>query len=165
MAKRKMTKGHTTTYKTLHIKLKIECIFLLLEISKMIALFHLAIVLSVVLFTALVSTNVFWVNVALIIRRYCVNDLQSITHKTKDRVTRTPLKPRGWTICSQRSNELITIPRSLVVQSFIITIACTQYRRIMLITTLASSNSFLWTHNPCVGEMVSFKLFNDAYNY
>ena len=23
------------------------------------------------------------------------NDLQSITHKTKDRVTRTPLKPRG----------------------------------------------------------------------
>jgi hypothetical protein len=72
MAKRKMTKGHTTTYKALH--------------------------------------------------------------KTKDRVTRTPLKPRGWTICSQRSNELITIPRSLVVQSFIITIACTQYRRIMRAT-------------------------------
>jgi hypothetical protein len=62
------------------------------------------------------------------------NDLQIITHKTKDRVTQTPLKPRGWTICSQRSNELITIPRSLAVQSFIITIACTQYRRIMRAT-------------------------------
>ena len=25
------------------------------------------------------------------------NDLQNITHKTKDRVTRTPPKNRGWT--------------------------------------------------------------------
>ena len=30
------------------------------------------------------------------------NNLQNITHKTKDRVTRTPLKPGGELMCSRR---------------------------------------------------------------
>jgi len=34
-------------------------------------------------------------------RKRTNNDLQNITHKTKDRVTRTPLKTRGELRCSR----------------------------------------------------------------
>ena len=60
----------------------LRCKCLLLEISEMIALFHLAIVLSVVWFMALVPTNVFWVNVTLIIRQYCVQAIVMIKRRT-----------------------------------------------------------------------------------
>ena len=33
------------------------------------------------------------------------NDLQNITHKTKDRVTRTPLKPGDELMCSGRAGS------------------------------------------------------------
>ena len=33
------------------------------------------------------------------------NDLQSITHKTKDRVTRTPVKTAGELMCSGRESS------------------------------------------------------------
>jgi hypothetical protein len=42
---------------------------------------------------------------------------------------------------------------------------CLSFYLRILITPLASSNSFLETHNPCIGKMVSFQLFNDACNY
>ena len=78
-------KEHLTSLTPLHFCFGVcqgscclRCVFLLLEISEMIALFHLAIVLSVVLFMALVSTNVFGVKVALIIRRYCVQTIVMI---------------------------------------------------------------------------------------
>ena len=156
----------------------LRCIFLLLEISKMIALFHLAIVLSVVLFTALVSTNVFWVNVALIIRRYCVQAIVMIKLWTTSDLGIVINSLERWLhIVHPLGFNGVRVTRSLVLcvmlcrslcvplSFFFWPLHCLSFYLRILITTLASSNSCLWTHNPCIGKMVSFQLFNDAYNY
>jgi hypothetical protein len=44
------------------------------------------------------------------------NDLQNITHKTKDGVTRTPLKTGGELRCSER----VVVPVSLVAPGVLI---------------------------------------------
>ena len=57
--------------------------------------------------------------------------------------------------------------RSLFVPLFFFfwPLHCLSFYLRILITPLASSSSFLLSHNPCIGKMVSFQLFNDAYNY
>jgi hypothetical protein len=42
---------------------------------------------------------------------------------------------------------------------------CLSFYLLILIIPLASSSSFLQTHNPCIEKMVSFQLFDDVYNY
>jgi hypothetical protein len=134
----------------------LRCIFLLLELSKMIALFHLAIVLSVILFTALVSTNVFWVNVALIIRRYCVQAIVMIKLWTASDLGIVINSLERWLhIVHPLCFSGVRVARSLVLCVMICRLLCVPlsfffwplhclsfYLRI-LITTLASSNSFL----------------------
>jgi hypothetical protein len=134
----------------------LRCIFLLLEISKMIALFHLAIVLSVVLFTALVSTNIFWVNVALIIWRYCVQAIVMIKLWTASDLGIVINSLERWLhIVHPLGFNGVRVTRSLVLcvmfcrslfvplSFFFRPLYCLSFYLRIFITPLASSNSFL----------------------
>ena len=134
----------------------LRCIFLPLEISEMFPLFHLAIVLSVVWFMALVPTNVFWVNVALIIRQYCVQAIVMIKRWTASDLGIVINSLERWL---HRVHPVgfngVRVTRSLVLcvmfcrmlfvplSFFIWPLYCLSFYLRILIAPLVSSNSFL----------------------
>ena len=134
----------------------LRCKCLLLAISEMIALFHLAIALSVVWFMALVPTNVFWVNVALIIRQYCVQAIIMIKCWTASDLGIVINSLERWLhIVHPLGFSGVRVTRSLVLcvmicrslfvplSFFFWPLYCLSFYLRILITTLASSSSFL----------------------